>query len=119
MKKMNIDKIEKYSDKVYKVLDNFEDFCNSIESETVFGLMTGEKDLELEEMKEKIRTIDIRENKLAEIKVIYKEKVIVYLYKRSFNFLKTNKVNGTLVSQKFLSNMTANLRHQNCVHHST
>ena len=119
MKKMNIDKIEKYSDKVYKVLDNFEDFCNSIESETVFGLMTGEKDLELEEMKEKIRTIDIRENKLAEIKVIYKEKVIVYLYTRSFNFLKTNKVNGTLVSQKSLSNMTASLRHQKCVHHST
>ena len=80
--------------------------------------MTGNKDLEPEEIKKRIQNINIRENKRAEKEVIYKEKVIAYLYTTSFNFLKTDKVNNPPISQNFLSNMTAILRHQNCVHHS-
>ena len=43
MKIMNIDEITKYSDKVYKILDNFDEFCNIIKSESVHSLITSKK----------------------------------------------------------------------------
>lgn len=115
---MNIDEIRKYSEKVCKILDNFDEFCNSIESETVSSLMTNQKGPELEQIKEKIIKIDICESNRKSKEVSYKEKVIAFLYTETFKFLKTNKVNKIPISQKFLSNMNALLRHQNCVHHS-
>ena len=79
MKIMNIDEITKYSDKVYKILDSFDEFCNSIESETVNSLIASKKDAELGEIKEKIRKIEICENNRKNKEVIYKEKVIAFL----------------------------------------
>ena len=94
--------------KIKKVLDNVNDFCNSIEFE-----YKDNQDIEIVSELKKIKTSKEDEGKVT------KEKAIQYRYKHSICFISTIKVKARCpISVKFISNLTAIFKNQKDIHHS-
>ena len=111
MTKMEIQDFEVYSQKLNKILDKLDIFCESLESEN----NKGESD-EIEEIINKIKRI---KTSVSEEGKATKEKTIAYLYQHSVRFINTDKVNGDFqISKKFLSNMIAISKNKKTIHHS-
>ena len=111
MTKMEIQDFEVYSQKLNKILDKLDNFCESLESEN----NKGESD-EIEEIINKIKRI---KTFVSEEGKATKEKTIAYLYQHSVRFINTDKVNGDFqISKKFLSNMIAISKNKKTIHHS-
>ena len=111
MTKMEIQDFEVYSQKLNKILDKLDNFCESLESEN----NKGESD-EIEEIINKIKRI---KTSVSEEGKATKEKTIAYLYQHSVRFINTDKVNGDFqISKKFLSNMIAISKNKKTIHHS-
>ena len=101
--RMKIEKFEKYSLKLNKILDNFDEFCNNINQDA--------NDEIIEKIK-KIKTTQEDENKTT------KEKTLCLMYITAINFLPTDKVKGDFpLSEIFLSNMFAITKDQRVIHH--
>ena len=84
--KMKIENFGRYSLKLNKILDNFDEFCKSLNQEA---------DDEIIEKIKKIKTTKEDENKVT------KEKTLCLMYITAINFLPTNKVKGDFpLSQK-------------------
>ena len=111
MTKMEIQDFEVYSQKLNKISDKLDIFCESLESEN----NKGESD-EIEEIINKIKRI---KTSVSEEGKATKEKTIAYLYQHSVRFINTDKVNGDFqISKKFLSNMIAISKNKKTIHHS-
>ena len=111
MTKMEIQDFEVYSQKLNKISDKLDIFCESLESEN----NKGESD-EIEEIINKIKRI---KTSVSEEEKATKEKTIAYLYQHSIRFIKTDKINGDFpISNKFLSNMIAISKKKKTIHHS-
>ena len=94
MTKMEIQDFEVYSQKLNKISDKLDIFCESLESEN----NKGESD-EIEEIINKIKRI---KTSVSEEGKATKEKTIAYLYQHSVRFINTDKVNGDFqISKKF------------------
>ena len=102
--KMKIENFERYSLKLNKILDNFDEFCKSVNQEA---------DDEIIEKIKKNKTTKEDENKAT------KEKALCLMYISAINFLPTDKVKGDFpMSENFLSNMIAITKDQRVIHHS-
>ena len=107
MYQMGISTFDIYFNKIKKILNCFDDFCEDLEHEDKFSLLDNNPNPELEETVEQITNIKIKGD---EEKVVTKKKVQGFLYKQSINFLQTDKIssssNGCLtLSKKFLINL--------------
>ena len=101
---MKIENFERYSLKLNKILDNYDEFCKSSNQEA---------DVEIIEKIKKIKTTKEDENKVT------KEKALCLMYITAINFLPTDKVKGDFpLSEKFLSNMIATIKDQRVIYHS-
>ena len=117
---MDISTFDIYFNKIKKMLECFDDFCQDLEHEHKFSLLDNNPNPELEETVEQIKNIKI---KGEEEKVVTKKKVLGFLYKQSINFLPTDKIsssnNGCLtLSEKFLINLFYIYTDRHVVHHS-
>ena len=102
MKKMKIEKLELSEKKVKKILDNVNDFCDSVESE-----YQDDRDIEIVSELKKIKTSKEDDGKAT------KEKAIQYMYEHSICFIPTNKVKAKCpISSKFISNLIAIFKNQ-------
>ena len=120
MYQMGISTFDIYFNKVNKILDCLDDFCEDLEQEHKMSLLSNNSNPELEETVEQIKNIKI---KGEEEKVVTKKKVLGFLYKQSINFLPTDKIsssnNGCLtLSEKFLINLFYIYTDRHVVHHS-
>ena len=101
---MKIENFERYSLKLNKILDNYDEFCKSLNQEA---------DVEIIEKIKKIKATKEDENKVT------KEKALCLMYITAINFLPTDKVKGDFpLSEKFLSNMIAIIKDQRVIYHS-
>ena len=117
---MGISTFDIYFNKIKKILNCFDDFCEDLEHEHKFSLLDNNPNPELEETVEQITNIKIKGD---EEKVVTKKKVLGFLYKQSINFLQTDKIssssNGCLtLSKKFLINLFYIYTDRHVVHHS-
>ena len=120
MYQMGISTFDIYFNKIKKILNCFDDFCEDLEHEHKFSLLDNNPNPELEETVEQITNIKIKGD---EEKVVTKKKVLGFLYKQSINFLQTDKIssssNGCLtLSKKFLINLFYIYTDRHVVHHS-
>ena len=110
MKKMGIDNFEVYSEKLSKLLDSIEEFCDSLENPDFVDLK------EVEEIISKIKKIKLSakcDEKMT------REKTILFLYNHSIPFLKIDKIMGDApISNKFLSNIITIFENKITIHHS-
>ena len=108
MKKMGIDNFEVYSEKLNKLLDSIEEFCDSLENTDLVDLK------EVEEIISKIKKIKLSakcDEKTS------REKTILFLYNHSIPFLKIDKITGDVtISNKFLSNIIAIFENEITIH---
>ena len=110
MQKMGIDNFKIYSNKLETILDQFEEFCESLENPN---------DDEREEVEAIIS--DIKKIKISakQDEKISREKAIIFLYQYSIHFLKNEKINVDIpISNKFLSNVIAFYENKKTIHHS-
>ena len=110
MKKMGIDNFEVYSEKLNKLLDSIEEFCDSLDNPDLVDLK------EVEEIISKIKKIKLSakcDEKMT------REKTILFLYNHSIPFLKIDKIMGDApISNKFLSNIITIFENKITIHHS-
>ena len=93
---MKIENFGRYSLKLNKILDNFDEFCKSLNQEA---------DDEIIEKIKKIKTTKEDENKVT------KEKTLCLMYITAINFLPTNKVKGDFpLSQKIFIKYDCNYK---------
>ena len=103
MYQMGIHNFNVYFNRVKKVLDNVDKFCNSIETENRLSIVRKETNNEIKEIVEKIKKINVGKNKKEEVS---KEKTMRYLYKNSIKFLPNNKISGDFpLSARFFQNL--------------
>ena len=111
MAKIEIQDFEVYSQKLNKILDKLDTFCESLENEN----NKGESD-EIEEIISKIKRIKTSVSKEGKAT---KEKTVAYLYQHAIRFIKADKINGEFpISNKFFSNMIAISKNKKTIHHS-
>ena len=116
MKRMGIDNFEIYCEKLNKILDELDSFCDSIESENLSTSRSGEQDPEIENIINRIKKI--KTSREDEGKAT-KEKTIAFLYQHAINFIATDKIQGDFpVSEKFLPNMISIVKNKFVIHHS-
>ena len=109
MQKMGIDNFKIYSNKLEKFLDQFEEFCESLENPN---------DDEREEVEAIISNIKKIKISAKQDEKISREKAIIFLYQHSIHFLKNEKINVDIpISNKFLSNMIAIYKNKKTIHH--
>ena len=85
---MGISTFEIYFDKIKKILDNINDFCDSIKHENRISILKEEPDSELDYAIQQIKNIKIKgEND----KEATKKKLIGYLYLKSIKILLQKK----------------------------
>ena len=102
--KTKIENFDRFSFKLNKILDNFDEFCKSVNQEA---------DDEIIEKIKKIKTTKEDENKTT------KEKALCLMYISAIIFLPTKKVKGDFpMSENFLSNMIPIAKDQRVIHHS-
>ena len=108
MKKVKIKKLQLFEKKIKKILDNVNDFCDSVESE-----YKDDRDIEIVSELKKIKTSKEDDGKAT------KEKAIQYMHEHSVCFIPTNKVKAKCpISSKFISNLIAIFKNQRDIHHS-
>ena len=103
---MGISTFDIYYNKINKILDSLDDFCEDIEHEHKISILDNKSNPELEGTIKQIKNIKI---KGEEEKVVTKKNVLAFLYKQSINFLPTDKISSSegclIVSEKFLINL--------------
>ena len=110
MQKMGIDNFKIYSNKLEKFLDQFEEFCESLENPN---------DDEREEVEAIISNIKKIKISAKQDERISRENAIIFLYQPAIHFLKNEKINVDVpISNKFLSNMVAIYENKKTIHHS-
>ena len=115
---MGISTFDIYYNKINKILDSLDDFCEDIEHEHKISILDNKSNPELEGTIKQIKNIKI---KGEEEKVVTKKKVLAFLYKQSINFLPTDKISSSgclIVSEKFLINLFYIYTDCHVVHHS-
>ena len=106
-----------FFDKVTSVLDNLDDFCESLEKENLDNINNGEDNTEIEEIVKKIEKIKTHKNEESE--ECTKKKVLGYLYLQSIPFLSNDKVDAKFpMSEKFLLNFYNTHINKPVIHHS-
>ena len=122
MKKMEIEKLDNYSDIIYRFANHFEEEFeefveNQTSSDNVRNFFDPEEFDTFRDLQEEIEKIDILKRRYAKY-LIFKDKLVAFLSARFIDFVKTDKVKGVPISQKFISKIIGVLKHQNCIHHS-
>ena len=116
---MGISTFDIYYNKINKILDSLDDFCEDIEHEHKISILDNKSNPELEGTIKQIKNIKI---KGEEEKVVTKKKVLAFLYRQSINFLPTDKISSSvgclIVSEKFLINLFYIYTDRHVVHHS-
>ena len=102
---MGIENFELYSEKLNNILDEVDDFCESIECESSIAMKKGEKI-------QKLRRLLIKLNKLKQVKRTKKklpEKKLMFFFTcMLLVFCRLTKLSGEVpISQKILPNMIA------------
>ena len=119
MFQMGISTFDIYYNKINKILDSLDDFCEDIEHEHKISILDNKSNPELEGTIKQIKNIKI---KGEEEKVVTKKKVLAFLYRQSINFLPTDKISSSvgclIVSEKFLINLFYIYTDRHVVHHS-
>ena len=106
-----------FFDKVTSVLDNLDDFCESLEKENLDNINNGEDNTEIEEIVKKIEKIKTHKNEESE--ECTKKKVLGYLHLQSIPFLSNDKVDAKFpMSEKFLLNLYHTHINKPVIHHS-
>ena len=105
-----------YNKKIKKILDSFDDFCEDLKNEHKISLVEKKTNPQLDDTIKQIKNIKI---KGEEDKTVTKKKVIAFLYKKSINFLPTDKIaTDFIVSEKFLTNLFFIYTDHHVIHHS-
>ena len=113
---MGISNFNTYYNKIKKILDSLDDFCEDLENERKISLVEEKPNPQLDDTIKQIKNIKI---KGEEDKVVTKKKVLAFLYKKSINFLPTDKIaTAFIVSEKFLINLFYIYTDYHVVHHS-
>ena len=118
MYRMNISNFDIYFNKINKILDSLDDFCEDIENEHRISLLEEKPNPKLDDTIKQIKNIKI---KGEDDKELTKKKVLGFLYKQSINFLPTDKIFSSerlIVSEKFLINLFYIYTDRHVVHHS-
>ena len=125
MEQMGIRNFETFSQKLNKILDNVDIFCQSLESESYQQQQNNnESSAEIENIISKIKkiktsTLNYNQSPTDNKNKATKEKTIAYLYQHAICFIKTDKIKGEIpISNKFLSNMCAISKYRKVIHHS-
>ena len=113
---MGISTFDIYYNKLRKILDSVNDFCEDLEHENKISILEEKPNPQLDETIKQIKNIKI---KGEDDKEVTKKKVIGFLYKKSINFLPTDKISTDfLASEKFLTNLFFIYLDRHVVHHS-
>ena len=92
-----------FFERVKKVLDNVDEFCESLEKENLKNI-SGNDNSEIEEIIAKIEKIKSRKNNQSDD--CTKKNVIGYLYQQSIRFLPNDKIDPSFqMSEKILLNL--------------
>ena len=122
MKKMEIEKLDDYCDIIYRLANNFEEFeefvQNQTSSDNVRDFFDPEEFETFRDLREEIEKIDIPKRRYAKDILVFKDKFVAFLYARFIDFVKSDKVKGVPISQKFISNVIDVPKHKNCIQHS-
>ena len=125
MEQMGIRNFETFSQKLNKILDNVDIFCQSLESESYQQQQNNnESSAEIENIISKIKkiktsTLNYNQSPTDNKNKATKEKTIAYLYQHAICFIKTDKIKGEIpISNKFLSIMCAISKNRKVIHHS-
>ena len=139
MKTMKIDDFNDYSDRIYRLLNIFEDFEDALQCETTKNTSLAEMFcIELKFMSKFLissgkicvkftkylialeRTLKrfLFLKNLMQKKKVFKEKLVAFLYSNIIPFCMTDKVQGIPISQKFIANTIGMFDNTRCIHHS-
>ena len=102
--KFTVDTRKAWFEKIIK--QRFVDFFDPEEFET------------FRDLREEIENIDIPKRRYGKKIWFIKDKLVAFLYERFIDFVKSDKVKGVPIYQKFISNVIGVLTHKNCIHHS-
>ena len=115
--KMGVLDFDTFFEKVKKVLDKTDQFCESIEQENLDNINNNRDNTEIEELVKEIKKVKTVKNDTSDD--CTKKKVIGYLYKHSINFLLNDKIAKDFpMSDKFLQNLYYIHTNKRAVHHS-
>ena len=114
---MGISTFDIYFGKIKKILDSIDEFCEDIEHENRISILEEKPNPELDDTIQQIKNMKMKGEDDREVT---KKEVIAFLYKKSINFLPTDKIDTAdfLASEKFLNNLFFTYHHRHDVHHS-
>ena len=116
MYQMGISTFDIYLNKIKKILDSVDDFCEDIEHENRISILEEKPNPELDDTIQQIKNIKIKAEYDREVT---KKKVIGFLYLKSIHFLPTDKISTDFLdSEKFLNNLFFIYYDHHAVHHS-
>ena len=115
--RMGIFDFEIFLEKVTKILDKIDEFCESIERENLKNIFSGNDNSEIKEITEQIKKTKTHKN--DDSSECSKKEVISYLYQQTIKFLPNDKIDPSFsISEKFIQNLYHIYTDKPVVHHS-